>query len=506
MSSVAPGRALQREPSSAALDADTAAIRLARKAAASLGYNTSQSRAQELQVACHECGKKPSALARALQICSFCQRVAYCGPACQRSAWRKGHKSACKDLAKASVETLLVKADASSGESAAERASAMHNLGLHYATGRGVQQSSERAIAAYRAAAVLGCAEAMTNLGSNYGNGTLGLKQDWPAAIAWFRAGADAGDALAMANLAVRYLTGDGVSQSASAAQEWAERGAALGNDDCVKLLDTIFRGSSGVSADDSAFRLKLSTGAERGESQAMYLYGILLRDGPGRTNAVESLAWFERAASAGFAEAHADVGLAYATGRGTAVNHARALDHYTRGAAAGVVTCVSNLGNVLYDGRGCVRNAARALEEWKRAVELGATGATLASTLTGISHVLLGGEGGVPRDLPGGMDALLQAARLGCPGAMAEYAYRRISGADPADPLGIGPGSGPGCASDLTVADAWARAALTAGQAAAAKLIDTVEEMRKEILARGFPLPHDSRFMPPADIPAWKP
>uniref|UniRef100_A0A7S4UYH5 MYND-type domain-containing protein n=1 Tax=Alexandrium monilatum TaxID=311494 RepID=A0A7S4UYH5_9DINO len=49
--------------------------------------------------ACAHCG----AAGGGLQLCAGCMAVRYCGPACQRAAWKAGHKEACRAAAARAV-------------------------------------------------------------------------------------------------------------------------------------------------------------------------------------------------------------------------------------------------------------------------------------------------------------------------------------------------------------------------------------------------------------------
>src|SRR6516164_5500291 len=77
-------------------------------------------------------------------------------------------------------------------------------LGVMYARGQGVAQSSAEAMKWYRRAADQGDAAGQTALGAIYANG-LGVPQDQAKAMEWFRKAADQGFATAQNDLGSMY-------------------------------------------------------------------------------------------------------------------------------------------------------------------------------------------------------------------------------------------------------------------------------------------------------------
>ena len=99
-------------------------------------------------------------------------------------------------------------------------ADAQFNLGVMYATGNGVPQDYVEAIAWHRLAAEQGHADAQFNLGVMYAEGN-GVPQDYVEAGAWYRLAAEQGHAVAQTNLGVSYATGEGVPQDNVEALMW---------------------------------------------------------------------------------------------------------------------------------------------------------------------------------------------------------------------------------------------------------------------------------------------
>ena len=99
-------------------------------------------------------------------------------------------------------------------------ADAQFNLGVMYAEGYGVPQDYVEAGTWYRLAADQGDADAQFNLGVMYAEG-YGVPQDYVEAGTWYRLAADQGDAKAQFNLGVMYAEGYGVPQDATEAVAW---------------------------------------------------------------------------------------------------------------------------------------------------------------------------------------------------------------------------------------------------------------------------------------------
>lgn len=99
---------------------------------------------------------------------------------------------------------------------------AQYNLGVMYATGRGVPQDYAEAVRWYRMAADQGLALAQFNLGTMYGNG-LGVPQDYVQAHMWFNLSAAGGvdGAMKYRDSTARRLTPDQLAEAQKLAREW---------------------------------------------------------------------------------------------------------------------------------------------------------------------------------------------------------------------------------------------------------------------------------------------
>jgi hypothetical protein len=116
---------------------------------------------------------------------------------------------------------------------------AQSNLGMMYATGRGVPQNSIEAEKWIRKAAEQGLAEAQYNLGLINVKG-LGVPQNNAEALKWFRKSSDQGYAKAQYSLGVMYLQGLGVPKNLEQAYMWWYLSGSKGNQDAVKAINAI--------------------------------------------------------------------------------------------------------------------------------------------------------------------------------------------------------------------------------------------------------------------------
>ena len=148
-------------------------------------------------------------------------------------------------------------------------AEAQFILGGMYVTGVGVPQDAAEAVAWYRRAAEQGYARAQYNLGAMYDQG-VGVPQDAAEAVAWYRRAAEQGDASAQSNLGAMYDQGVGVPQDAAEAVAWYRRAAEQGDARAQYNLGGMYRKGRGVLQDAAEAHMWLtiaasrSTGAER--------------------------------------------------------------------------------------------------------------------------------------------------------------------------------------------------------------------------------------------------
>ena len=120
---------------------------------------------------------------------------------------------------------------------------AMNNIGVMYANGRGVDQDYDEAIIWFSDAARQGNATARTNLcivynhlGWMYAKG-IDVEQDYGQAFDWFTKAAEQGHAEAQYNLGVMYANGDHVVQDDVQAVKWFSKAAEQGDIEAQSAL-----------------------------------------------------------------------------------------------------------------------------------------------------------------------------------------------------------------------------------------------------------------------------
>jgi TPR repeat protein len=94
-------------------------------------------------------------------------------------------------------------------------------------------------IEAIKAKAATGDSSAQNNLGICYATGR-GVEKDPAQAMKWWQQAADQGNALALINLGVCYEEGDGVSQDSAQAYVWYAVAAASGNQSAAQAMELV--------------------------------------------------------------------------------------------------------------------------------------------------------------------------------------------------------------------------------------------------------------------------
>jgi hypothetical protein len=170
----------------------------------------------------------------------------------------------------------------------------------------------------------------------------------------------------------------------------------------------------------------------------------------------VKAVAWFQRAAAAGSAEAQNNMATKYALGDGVTQNTAEALRLYRIAAAKGDLTAQYNLGVVYTEGKFVPKDGAEAARWFRQAAERGS--AQAQNNLAAL-HV----EGlGVPKD-----DA--EAAKWYRKAAEQGFATAQVN-------LGALYSRGGGVPKDLVEAYAWCLIGQARGEQKAAGLIASLE------------------------------
>jgi TPR repeat protein len=128
-------------------------------------------------------------------------------------------------------------------------ARAQNDIGVMYATGRGVDQDDAQAATWFQRGADQGYVRAQEHLGYAYRKG-LGVSTDYIKAVALFKTAADQGDVLAQTNLATMYRTGEGVARDDVKAAEYYRKAADQGNAIAQNNLGSMYAKGEGVLQD----------------------------------------------------------------------------------------------------------------------------------------------------------------------------------------------------------------------------------------------------------------
>lgn len=116
---------------------------------------------------------------------------------------------------------------------------AQFNLGVAYATGKGVEMNLERAARWWRAAAEQGHVTAQLDLGLLYWRGE-GVDKNLAEARRWWQQAAAGGDAAAQFHLGALAATGEGGARNYEEAVRWWKLSAAQGYRQAIKGLEIL--------------------------------------------------------------------------------------------------------------------------------------------------------------------------------------------------------------------------------------------------------------------------
>jgi uncharacterized protein len=149
---------------------------------------------------------------------------------------------------------------------------AQYNLGLMYATGKGVSQDYVMAAIWFRKAAEQGYAPAQSNLGVFYRDGR-GVQQAPAEAVVWLRKAADQGDPIGQYCLGLQWEAGEGVpQQNYTEAIKWFQKAAEQGHAVAKLHLGVIYAEGRGVPQDYIRAHMWFNLAAAQGEQKAIRL------------------------------------------------------------------------------------------------------------------------------------------------------------------------------------------------------------------------------------------
>lgn len=195
---------------------------------------------------------------------------------------------------------------------------------------------------------------------------------------------------------------------------------ARAGHPTAMLYLAGAYKSGAIQDHDDAAYKGWLVQAAEAGEPRAQVTYGRTLW----KSNAARAVELFERAAEAGEASAHAELGRAYEYGAGgKPKDMAQAIAIWQRGYEMGNSACAYYLGNAFADGKGVDADPVAAAEYWR-------VGAERGSMTSAVNYgIALYDGNGVERNVPLGNEYMLRAADAGIVEAMHNIAWSARNG-----------------------------------------------------------------------------
>ncbi|WP_454758742.1 tetratricopeptide repeat protein [Caulobacter segnis] len=231
-------------------------------------------------------------------------------------------------------------------------------MALMYYQGWGVPRDLDKARTLYLSSAEKGWPRAMYALGRLYQRGD-GVAVDKAKALYWLGLAAEAGDrpaALAAGDQAFDMKV-------YGKAARWLRMAADQGDAKAMFALGLLYADGLGVPKDRPAGFALIRRSAEGGYAFAQAAVGemYVLGEGGVAPNPAEALAWYSRSAAQGERDGLTGLAEAYALGRGTPVDLAKAAGLYERAADAGVGLAQWRLGQMLQAGRGAPKDTVAA-------------------------------------------------------------------------------------------------------------------------------------------------
>lgn len=202
-------------------------------------------------------------------------------------------------------------------------------------------------------AALGGHMVAQNNVGADYLHGT-GVEKDLERARYWFGRAAEQGFAQSEWMLGCIYSEGVGVLPNRAEALKWFERSLAQGHPGTMISLAAMYTDPNGIPSQPQLVFDLHQAAAQRGAHYSEFELGRFYRAGYlGAPDYAQAMAWFDRAAAAGYGPADLFLGEMYEAGQGVPADIAQARNHYERAADLGVSGAIERMGELYRDGEG---------------------------------------------------------------------------------------------------------------------------------------------------------
>ena len=294
---------------------------------------------------------------------------------------------------------------------------AKYNIGLLYASGRGLEQSDIDAVKWWKDAASEGVVSAQISLSNAYHHGRgceksdskafelmcmaankapqdepeeidvataqtylglyfyqgIGVKKNLSESFKWFAKSAKNGSALGQYYLGNAYYNGDGTEKNISNAVVWYEKSAAQGNDDSTFELGCLSAKGIGLEKSYEKAFSYYKKAADNGNPKAQNNLANLYLNGLGvQSNESEAYRLWFRSSLQTNTFAFANLGLCYEKGTGVKVNISEAFRWYEKGALAGEPSAEYYLGRCYESGNGVEKNVDTAKRWYLKAADHG--------------------------------------------------------------------------------------------------------------------------------------
>ncbi|MEZ8021390.1 DUF2971 domain-containing protein [Vibrio splendidus] len=252
----------------------------------------------------------------------------------------------------------------------------LFNTALKYEFGKGVEQSFEKAIEYYLAAAELGHSDAMFNLAISYERGE-GVEKSLEKAIEYYKKAIELDHSNATFNLAIKYEFGKGVEKSPEIAFEYYQKAAELGHSNAMFYMAVSYEHGEGVERSiEKAFEY-YQKAADLGSANAMFNLAISYQNSEGTEQSWDkAIEYYCKAAELGHSNAAFNLALKYELGHGVEQSFEKATEYYQMGAELGHSKATFNLAVCYERGEGVEQSFDKAVEYYLKAAELGHTNA----------------------------------------------------------------------------------------------------------------------------------
>ena len=194
----------------------------------------------------------------------------------------------------------------------------MYRLGECFYEGSGTLQNYLEAAAWFRKSAEAGDPAGMRWFGTCLFNGQ-GVTENKTQAFDWFRKSAEAGDPAGMRWFGMCLFNGQGVAENKTQAFDWFRKSVEAGNTDAMCWLGCCHYQGSGTSQSYTEAAAWFRKSAEAGDPAGMCRFGTCLFNGQGvAENKTQAFDWFRKSAEAGNTTGMRRLGHCYQSGVGS--------------------------------------------------------------------------------------------------------------------------------------------------------------------------------------------